>query len=293
MRCNTASLSPYKPIEHRAHSRLGHRLVSHCQHPLSEIRSIMAHNDAHRSINRIVGYMLLVATPFLSVGLFASWWSASLWAEYASMKHWVEVPAIIKTTELEEHSARKSTRYEVFATYDYEYAKQRYSGSRVTLLSGLMNQGTFNRDAYKELKDHRVQQAPFRCYVNPNSPQESILYRDLPGFPLVQSTLLATVPGTIGMTLLVVAVGTLVSGSNLSRHNTEQSHSNNGKLRLSCILGNHRHLLELCFIAAGPEDRREHLQRRRPFGLASDCFSADRDSDTGACHLLSFCPLPP
>ena len=192
----------------------------------------MANKDAHRSIYRIVGYMLLVATPFLSVGLFASWWSASLWAEYASMKQWVEAPAIIKTTELEEHSARKSTRYEVFATYDYEHAKQRYSGSRVTLLSGLMNQGTFNRDAYKELKDHRVQQAPFRCYVNPNSPQESILYRELPGFPLVQSTLLATVPGTIGMILLVVAVGTLVSGSQHSRHNTEQSQSNNGKLRL-------------------------------------------------------------
>lgn len=174
----------------------------------------MMSSDRNISNSRIVGGLILVAAPFLSIGLYACWWSTSIWSEYASMKSWVEVPANIKTTDLEDHSTRKGSRYEVFATYDYEFNNQHYSGDRVTLISGvLMNTGSFNRDAYDELKRHRVDHVPFRCYINPDSPQVSILYRDFPGDPLVYATILATIPGSIGVAFLVVLLATFAPGS--------------------------------------------------------------------------------
>jgi hypothetical protein len=175
---------------------------------------------------RIIRNLLFVAALFLSVGLFGCWWGMSMWSEYESMKSWVEVPAIIKTTNLEEHGGHKHRRYEVFATYDYEFNKQKYSGDRVTLLSGLMNEGTFNREAFDEMKPYRVQQTPFRCYVNPDVPQDSILYRNLPGSPLVGSTILATIPGSIGMALLIVAVQIFMFGSKRSGENITSDNAN-------------------------------------------------------------------
>jgi hypothetical protein len=195
--------------------------------------------DNYPSEARIVRNLILVAAPFLSVGLFGCWWGMSMWSEYESMKSWVEVPAMIKTTDLEEHGGHKHRRYEVFATYDYEFNKQKYSGNRVTLLSGLMNEGDFNREAHDELKPHRVQQTPFRCYVNPDVPQESILYRNLPGFPLVQSTVLATIPGSIGMALLIVAVQILMFGSKRSRGNVASDNGNTGLVVFWAIMGSY------------------------------------------------------
>jgi hypothetical protein len=188
----------------------------------------MKTSDNHQSETCIVRNLVLVAAPFLSIGLYACWWSTSLWSEYDNMKSWVEVPAIIKTTELEDRSTHKKSRLQIFATYEYEYDKQQYIGNRVALRSGRLNHDFFSRESYKELTDHRIQQAPFRCYINPDSPQESILYRNLPGFPLVQSTVLATIPGSIGMALLIVALGTLMFGLARSRGNFA---SDNGNIR--------------------------------------------------------------
>jgi hypothetical protein len=190
--------------------------MQHLQHsaanPIHDTSSSMNRNH-DISENRIIRNVFLAAAPFLAVGLFACWWGMNKWSEYENMKSWVEVPAMIKMTDLEEHLSRRHHRYEVFATYEYEFNEKQYSGSRVTLLSGLMNQGSLNREAYEELNPHRVQQTPFRCYVNPNAPQESIIYRNLPGFPLVQSTVLATIPGTIGMALLTISISILMFGS--------------------------------------------------------------------------------
>lgn len=165
------------------------------------------------SLHRAIGFLLLVTLPFLATGLYACWRASGLWAEYTRTKSWVEVPAIIKTTELEDHSTHKSKRFEVFATYDYEFNKQPHSGNRVTLITGLMiNFGYFNRNAYNELKLHRVERTPFRCYVNPDAPQESILFRNLPGDALVNLTVLATIPGTIGVGLLTAVLVIVVFG---------------------------------------------------------------------------------
>jgi len=185
-----------------------------------EASPTMPNSDTLPSKNRTVGFMLLFASPFLSAGLFGCWWGTSLWSEYERIKSWVEVPAIIKTTELEDRSTHKTTRLQIFATYEYEYDKQQYFGNRVALRSGRLNHDFFRRESYQELKDHRIQQTPFRCYVNPDAPQESILYRNLPGYPLVQSTILAIMPGTIGVAILTVAVGTFFFSSRRSHRNT-------------------------------------------------------------------------
>lgn len=169
--------------------------------------------ESNPQLSRAISWLLLVCLPFLSIGLYSCWRVSGLWSEYAQMKSWVEVPATIKTTELEDHSTHKGKRFEVFATYDYEFNKQPFSGSRVTLISGhLINSGYFNRDAYDELKLHRVERTPFRCYVNPEAPQDSILFRDLPGNALVTATILATIPGTLGGGLLTLTLVLLVFG---------------------------------------------------------------------------------
>ena len=67
------------------------------------------------------------------------------------------------------------------------------------MYTGSDNVGNFQRAAYEELKRHRDQRKPFRCYVNPASPSEAVLYRQLRGEMLVFYTGFAAFFGLFGV----------------------------------------------------------------------------------------------
>jgi hypothetical protein len=95
------------------------------------------------------------------------------------MQYWDEVPAIIHSASLSAGRGKsgKSTVYRAHAEYEYEYQGRKYTGTKVSRYFGSDNMGSFHQDIYDELKEYKDSGKPFRCYVNPESPDQAILYR--------------------------------------------------------------------------------------------------------------------
>lgn len=113
----------------------------------------------------------------LVVGYFAyfpaliDWWRSS---------EWVEEPCWIERVEMKTTRGNKgSVSYTVEADYRYEHHGRSYRSNRVSLYSGGDNIGGFQHSAYDELRRYAGHNKPFRCLVNPEEPQEALLYRDL------------------------------------------------------------------------------------------------------------------
>lgn len=134
----------------------------------------------------VFGLLFLAPGLFLS-GLyfrgFQQWWDA---------RDWEETPCRIESAELHTSRGSKSTTYRVTATYHYEYRGRSYRSERVGFSMGSDNVGDFHQRAYRDLAPYarprpaanEVESAgpplrPFRCYVNPASPAEAVLYREL------------------------------------------------------------------------------------------------------------------
>ena len=126
-----------------------------------------------------IGCAILFALPFAAIGCFMAWRVATTLVEWQQAKQWVETPAEILEVELECHQGDDSDTFEATARYAYEYAGQKYEGDRVSLHSGSDNIGSFHQDVDAELRAHKADNKPFPCYVNPNQPDEAVLYRDL------------------------------------------------------------------------------------------------------------------
>ena len=151
--------------------------------------------------------MTLFALPFIAVGIGMSCWCAHLVTQHIAMRSWTEVPATITGAELKTNRTKKGgTRNEVVATYDYQYDGRPFTGKQVSLAGNKVNFGSFQRVAYDELKRHLDQHTPFHCYVDPEKPIESVLYRELHGEPLAFFTVFAALFGSVGMAMFVGAL---------------------------------------------------------------------------------------
>jgi hypothetical protein len=128
----------------------------------------------------VLGYgcAILFAIPFASVGIFMGYEVIRTLAEHQAMQRWVETPAVITRADLQVQHDEGAT-YKAIAEYQYEFAGQKRSGSRVSLSTGSDNVGNFHQRVHAELKAHQTNGQPFRCFVNPAQPDQSILYRDL------------------------------------------------------------------------------------------------------------------
>ncbi len=155
-------------------------------------------SKAARSPLASAGYLMLFALPFAAVGIGVTGYEAwTLWKIHA-MQSWVEVPTTLTKVDIDSDDDSD----QVIAEYAYDFQGRKYSSDRVAVFGGGDNIGSFQRDAYRELKWHFDQKRPFRCYVNPAKPDEAVLYRQLRPEMLVFFTLFATTFGSAGLALL-------------------------------------------------------------------------------------------
>jgi hypothetical protein len=157
-----------------------------------------------------LGCLAFFAIPFICVGVGVTCWVASLYQRHLAMQSWAEVPATITSAELITHrskgkNGRETVSYEAVAKYDYEVAGRKYSGNRVDLL-GQNSTNELEQRAHAETKKHLDNHTPFRCYVNPDDPGESILFRELPGESLMLLTLFGGIFGAAGFGMLTGAI---------------------------------------------------------------------------------------
>jgi hypothetical protein len=142
----------------------------------------------------------LFALPFAGVGIGALGYLVYVLLQWSAMQAWVETPALILTADLNViHSDDGSTHLAV-ATYEYEWEGRRYTGDRVGITGTSDNVGSWQEDKANELMRHIGQ--TFRCYVNPENPSESILYRDMRIAMIGFIALFAGIFSTVGFGLL-------------------------------------------------------------------------------------------
>jgi len=153
------------------------------------------------------GCLILFSLPFAAVGIGMAVWNCMTVLKHGEMRSWAEAPATIKRAELKvDHDGDGGTTYEAVADYEYDFQGQHFTGHRISIHGGSDNVGSFQHDAYRELKAHLDQKQPFHCYINPASPADAVLYRDLRGEMVLFTTLFACVFGSAGLGLLTGAI---------------------------------------------------------------------------------------
>jgi hypothetical protein len=160
--------------------------------------------DMNRADKRGMGCLILFATPFAGVGLFVGYLAFSMFLGWVEVLDWIEVPARIHAVELIEH-VDDSVTYRVEAHYEYSYLGETYQSNRVSLSDSADNVGSFHQDIYQELARYRESDTTFRCFIDPDDPSESILYRNLRWGLLALMLVFALVFGGVGFGLIIGA----------------------------------------------------------------------------------------
>lgn len=162
-------------------------------------------NQENNTKSKGIGCLVLFALPFAAAGTFVAYLLlSSLWSHFAMLK-WEEVPVRILSASLQVQRG-DSTTYRVSAHYAYRFAGREYTGKRVGLHGGSDNLGDWQNEVYRELRIYRDSGQDFPGYVNPDAPQESILYRQARWEMLGLYAVFALVFGGVGYGMIALGV---------------------------------------------------------------------------------------
>ena len=151
---------------------------------------------------RIIG--TLFALPFFGVGVWMLWSVSSSMYEVWDMRGWQPTPAQLTSAGYTTNYGDDSNTYEAYAEYSYQYFGQTFSGDRVGVYSGSDNIGDYQQDTGRQLSNAMSRKEPITVWVNPDSPNESIIDPTLRWGLLGFKSIFLFVFGGIGLGLLIV-----------------------------------------------------------------------------------------
>ena len=166
-------------------------------------------------------FLIFFGIPFALVGLVMVYLVSRALIDRSRMQSWAEVPAQIEHAALETHDDSDSTTYKAVARYTYEFAGRTYTGTRVGLVGGSDNLGSYQQTKAAELKAYMESGKPFRCYVDPEDPSESILYPELRFFHLAMFSLMALLFGGAGFGMMIGGLAANRAAKRESRHSAK------------------------------------------------------------------------
>lgn len=175
-----------------------------------------------RGTGRAAGslFLILFGLPFAAVGVIMGVVLARSIAATVRAQGWVETPASIVRTDLEVNRGSDSTTYRATAAYRYTFDGRSFEGDRVSFSSGADNVGSFHQRVHDELAKARDSGRPFRCYVNPANPAESVLYRGVRVEMALFFLLFVLVFGGAGLGMMI---GGCVAGSRARRRAQDEA----------------------------------------------------------------------
>lgn len=157
--------------------------------------------------NKITVYWFIFLMAFgillLLGGSFAAWQMWSKIFEHLALRSWVETPAQILRTEKEENEMLG--RSQTHADYEYQFRGGKYRGFRVSLYQGFDSGIKFQDRIFQELQGFQSSGQPFRCFVNPRRPSESILYPQLCFESILFSEIVLLVCGVLGLGMITTS----------------------------------------------------------------------------------------
>ncbi len=120
---------------------------------------------------------------FIGVSLLVGWMLVvKPIHEHLRVGQWEQLPATITSVKMLENvnpSNGGTTSYECQASYRYEVAGKTYEASGVSIYKGSDNLSNFQQRIFNELSNHEKSGKPFRAYVNPDNPEQAVLYRSI------------------------------------------------------------------------------------------------------------------
>lgn len=118
--------------------------------------------------------------------------------EHAVSADWRQVPATLESVNIRSNTGSDSTTYSVEAAYRYQYSGRNYYGSRVGYDRGSDNISDYHHELVSRLR-HASNRGTLRAWVNPDSPSESYLVRELRWEKMLFMTIFGTVFGGVGL----------------------------------------------------------------------------------------------
>lgn len=150
-----------------------------------------------------LGILVLLGLPCLAGGLFLSWYSLSTITDYLAARTWPEWPARVIEVELERRRSDEGYKYSVDCTYEYEVHGRTYTGDRVAITNMSEGSSSWPRSAYNTLKSAQEAGETVPAYVNPNNPEDALLFRELRRGQLALMMLLAVTFSSIGISMCI------------------------------------------------------------------------------------------
>lgn len=147
--------------------------------------------------------LFLFALPFFGVGVWMGYSIGSAFYQSYQMQHWQVATATLTTAGYNSNPGDDSTTYEAYATYNYEFDGQRYSGSRVSISSGSDNIGDYQQDTGSYLNGLLVSGETVPVYVDPNNPSSSIIDPTLRWALIGFKSIFLFVFGGVGLGLII------------------------------------------------------------------------------------------
>lgn len=151
-------------------------------------------------------FLLLFSLPFAGVGIGMLFLSVlpSLY-EWQQMKSWPQVQAQLLEARLTTNRGDESDTYQATARYSYRYQMVDYTGTRVAIMSGSDNIGHFHQTLAAQLELALHSQQPVPAWINPDSPTEAVLNRDMRWGLLGFKMIFVLAFGGVGIGLLIAA----------------------------------------------------------------------------------------
>lgn len=205
--------------------------------------------------------LMLFGAAFLAVGVFMGRRSVNTLLEAEAMRGWTRAPAAVLACNLESHRGSKGGyTYKTTATYRYAVNGVTNVGRRVSLHSGADNVGSFQQRTYAMLSRCRKNKQTTVCWVNPQRPDDAILFRKPRLELLLMLQLFVLVFGGAGAAIVMAGVWELfrrpdaepMAGLGQIRMNGANAHRVAGALALA-VNGYVAFFLWKAFVVMAPE----------------------------------------
>lgn len=138
-----------------------------------------------------------VAVGFLFVSILPSLW------QWTAMQQWQPVPAQIIQAQLNSHRGDGSSTWEATARYQYQFDGEDFVGTRVGIMAGADNIGSWQKDRAAVLKSAHRNNKPVTAWVNPEAPQQAVLFTDMRWGMIGFKLIFVVVFGLIGFGLMI------------------------------------------------------------------------------------------
>ena len=148
-------------------------------------------------------FVTLFALPFFGVGVWMLWSIGNTLYDAWDMRGWHATEAHLVTAGYNTNYGDDSNSYEAYANYTYTHFAQTYQGDRVSLSSGADNIGDYQQDTGRRLSAAMSRNATITVWVNPDTPYEAIIDRELRWGLIGFKSIFLFVFGGVGLGLIV------------------------------------------------------------------------------------------